>query len=43
MNASMIAAMIQLQDKVVFVKMAGDKGAVLNNKDQFHFLVESIN
>jgi len=40
--SSMIAAIIQLTDLTVFLKMTGSKEAVLNNKEEFRVLVNSV-
>ncbi|VAX37448.1 hypothetical protein MNBD_UNCLBAC01-1083 [hydrothermal vent metagenome] len=42
LSSSMMAAIIELTDEIVFIKMTGDKGAVLNNKKNFQSLVQSI-
>lgn len=40
---SMIAAVAELPDMTIFVKMTGSKTAVLENKDSFVFLCKSLN
>jgi len=40
--SSMMAGIMEFEDKTVFVKMTGSKGAILKNKASFHTLLESI-
>jgi len=39
---SMIAAMAELEDKTIFVKMTGNRKDVVSNRDQFISLVQSL-
>ena len=38
----MVATVITLPDMTVFVKMTGTRGAILENKDKFETLCESL-
>ena len=41
-SPSMIAAIITLEDKVVFIKMTGPRDTLIGNREQFRMLCQSL-
>jgi len=42
-NPSIVAAIIEMEDKTVFVKMTGQRGALTKNRSKFKELCQSLN